>query len=136
MQVHVGDLSSGNITLNDPAQDYQNIVEAYKSVSGHDSSGIEAVHGIAACNFYSAGIATFSLESAFENSKARPLTPRPIWTACRGLQARAARASGTCILHSIELRAAGPGEPAIYAARRLSTGALPNGGFHLFKPWS
>lgn len=126
MQVHVGDLSSGNITLNDPAQDYQNIVEAYKSISGHDSSGIEAVHG-AACNFYSAGIATFS--------KARPLTPRPIWTACRGLQG-AARASGTCILHSIELRAAGPGEPAIYAARRLSTGALPNGGFHLFKPWS
>jgi len=38
-------------------KDYQNIVEAYKSISGHDSSGIEA----------------------------RPLTPRPIWTACRGL---------------------------------------------------
>eukprot|EP00435_Cladocopium_sp_Y103_P021765 s4058_g5.t1 len=40
-------------------KDYQNIVEAYKSVSGHghDTSGIEA----------------------------RPLTPRPMWTACRGL---------------------------------------------------
>lgn len=40
-------------------KDYQNIVEAYKSVSGHghDTSGVEA----------------------------RPLTPRPIWTACRGL---------------------------------------------------
>ncbi len=77
-----------------------------------------------------------SLEFAFENSKARPLTPRPIWTACRGLQAGAARASRIRIPHSIELRAAGPREPAIYAARRLSTGALPNVSFHLFKPWS
>jgi len=38
-------------------KDYQNIVEAYKSISGHDTGGGEA----------------------------RPLTPRPMWAACRGL---------------------------------------------------
>lgn len=38
-------------------KDYQNIVDAYKLLSGHDSSGIEG----------------------------RPLTPRPIWMSCRGV---------------------------------------------------
>ncbi|OLQ15126.1 hypothetical protein AK812_SmicGene775 [Symbiodinium microadriaticum] len=38
-------------------KDYQNIVEAYKNVSGHDTGGVEA----------------------------RPLTPRPFWSHCRGV---------------------------------------------------